>query len=100
MPRREACAPCFQSTVGQASRLLAIMVAAAWANSRASAFIALNSKVRLNRERANRKPEIQVKFLTLQREAWDEPGVLDDGILIGLRDAGFDDLLSVIAGGA
>jgi 2-keto-4-pentenoate hydratase/2-oxohepta-3-ene-1,7-dioic acid hydratase in catechol pathway len=41
-----------------------------------------------------------VQLLTLQREAWDEPGVLDDGYVIGLKGAGFDDLLSVIAGGA
>jgi 2-keto-4-pentenoate hydratase/2-oxohepta-3-ene-1,7-dioic acid hydratase in catechol pathway len=41
-----------------------------------------------------------VQLLTLQREAWDEPGVLDDGYLIGLKGAGFDDLLSVIEGGA
>ena len=39
-------------------------------------------------------------FLTLQREGWDEPGVLYDGEIIGLKGAGFDDLLSVIAGGA
>jgi 2-keto-4-pentenoate hydratase/2-oxohepta-3-ene-1,7-dioic acid hydratase in catechol pathway len=41
-----------------------------------------------------------VQLLTLQRETWDEPGVLDDGYVIGLKGAGFDDLLSVIAGGA
>jgi 2-keto-4-pentenoate hydratase/2-oxohepta-3-ene-1,7-dioic acid hydratase in catechol pathway len=41
-----------------------------------------------------------VQFLTLQRESWDEPGVLYDGEIIGLKGAGFDDLLSVIAGGA
>jgi 2-keto-4-pentenoate hydratase/2-oxohepta-3-ene-1,7-dioic acid hydratase in catechol pathway len=41
-----------------------------------------------------------VQLLTLQREAWDEPGVLNDGYVIGLRGAGFDDLLSVISGGA
>ena len=41
-----------------------------------------------------------MQLLTLQREAWDEPGVLDDGYVIGLKGAGFDDLLSVIAGGA
>ena len=41
-----------------------------------------------------------MQLLTLQREAWDEPGVLYDGYVIGLKGAGFDDLLSVIAGGA
>ncbi len=41
-----------------------------------------------------------MQFLTLQRESWDEPGVLYDGEIIGLKGAGFDDLLSVIAGGA
>ena len=41
-----------------------------------------------------------MQLLTLQREGWDEPGVLDDGHVIGLKGAGFDDLLSVIAGGA
>jgi 2-keto-4-pentenoate hydratase/2-oxohepta-3-ene-1,7-dioic acid hydratase in catechol pathway len=41
-----------------------------------------------------------VQFLTLQREGWDEPGVLSDGYAIGLKGAGFDNLLSVISGGA
>ena len=41
-----------------------------------------------------------MQLLTLQRDAWDEPGVLNDGYVIGLKGAGFDDLLSVIAGGA
>ena len=41
-----------------------------------------------------------MQFLTLQREGWDEPGVLYDGEAIGLKGAGFDDLLSVISGGA
>ena len=40
-----------------------------------------------------------MQFVTLQRESWDEPGVLYDGEIIGLKGAGFDDLLSVIAGG-
>ena len=34
-----------------------------------------------------------MQFLTLQREGWNEPGVLYDGQMIGLKDAGFDDLL-------
>ena len=41
-----------------------------------------------------------MQFLTLQREGWDEPGVLYDGRVTGLKGAGFDDLLSVISGGA
>ena len=41
-----------------------------------------------------------MQFLTLQREGWDEPGVLYDGQAIGLKGAGFDDMLSVIEGGA
>ena len=41
-----------------------------------------------------------MQFLTLQRDGWDEPGVLHGGEAIGLKGAGFDDLLSVIAGGA
>jgi 2-keto-4-pentenoate hydratase/2-oxohepta-3-ene-1,7-dioic acid hydratase in catechol pathway len=41
-----------------------------------------------------------VQFLTLQREGRDEPGVLFDGQVIGLKDAGFDDLLSVVSGGS
>src|ERR1019366_380072 len=43
---------------------------------------------------------IQVQFLTLQHEGWAEPGVLCGGRATGLKDAGFDDLLSVISGGA
>ena len=41
-----------------------------------------------------------MQLLTLQREGWDEPGVLYDGRAIGLKGAGFADLLSVISGGA
>jgi 2-keto-4-pentenoate hydratase/2-oxohepta-3-ene-1,7-dioic acid hydratase in catechol pathway len=41
-----------------------------------------------------------VQFVTLQREGWDEPGVVFDDQVVGLRDAGFPDVLSVIAGGA
>ena len=41
-----------------------------------------------------------MQFLTLQHNSWDEPGVLYDGRTTGLKGAGFDDLLSVIAGGA
>ena len=40
-----------------------------------------------------------MQFLTLQRDGWEEPGVLHGGEAIGLKGAGFDDLLQVIAGG-
>jgi 2-keto-4-pentenoate hydratase/2-oxohepta-3-ene-1,7-dioic acid hydratase in catechol pathway len=55
--------------------------------------------VRLNIQRANFDTEGSVQFLTLQRDGWDEPGVLSGGEAIGLKGAGFDDLLQVIAGG-
>ena len=41
-----------------------------------------------------------MQFLTLQRRGWSEPAVLVDGRSVGLRNAGFADLISVIAGGA
>jgi 2-keto-4-pentenoate hydratase/2-oxohepta-3-ene-1,7-dioic acid hydratase in catechol pathway len=41
-----------------------------------------------------------LRFVTIQRDGYQEPGVLADAELIGLRDAGFPDMLSVIAGGA
>jgi 2-keto-4-pentenoate hydratase/2-oxohepta-3-ene-1,7-dioic acid hydratase in catechol pathway len=41
-----------------------------------------------------------LRFVTIQREGYREPGILADGDLIGLREAGFADLLSIIAGGA
>ncbi len=41
-----------------------------------------------------------MRFVTLQREGYAEPGVLLGGELIGIGGAGFDSLLSVIAGGA
>jgi len=55
--------------------------------------------VRLNIQRGNFGTEASVQFLTLQRDGWDEPGVLSGGEAIGLKGAGFDDLLQVIAGG-
>ena len=55
--------------------------------------------VRLNIQRPNFDSEGSVQFLTLQRDGWDEPGVLSGGEAIGLKGAGFDDLLQVIAGG-
>src|ERR1700724_1379987 len=44
--------------------------------------------------------EVQMKFVTLQRQSGSEPGVVFDDEVIGMRDAGFPDLLSLIAGGA
>lgn len=41
-----------------------------------------------------------MRFVTIQREGYSEPAVLGDGEVIGLRDAGFPDILSVIGGGA
>jgi 2-keto-4-pentenoate hydratase/2-oxohepta-3-ene-1,7-dioic acid hydratase in catechol pathway len=41
-----------------------------------------------------------LRFVTLQREGFQEPGVLADGEVIGLSGAGFPDLMSAIAGGA
>jgi len=41
-----------------------------------------------------------VRFATIQLNGHDQPAVVDGGQLIGLSDAGFPDVLSVIAGGA
>ena len=41
-----------------------------------------------------------MQFLTLQRHGWSEPAVFAEGRTVGLRNAGFPDLLSVIGGGA
>lgn len=41
-----------------------------------------------------------MRFVTFEREGYDEPGVLVDNEVIGLGDAGFDDVISVIAGGS
>ena len=41
-----------------------------------------------------------MRFVTFQREGYTEPGVLIDGQLIGLRNAGFPGMLQVIGGGA
>ena len=41
-----------------------------------------------------------MQFITLEREGRAEPGVLAEGELIGIGGAGFDSVLSVIAGGA
>src|SRR5262249_19330528 len=45
-------------------------------------------------------PETQpLRFVTFQRDGYTEPGVWVDNDIIGLRGAGFDSLISVIAGG-
>jgi 2-keto-4-pentenoate hydratase/2-oxohepta-3-ene-1,7-dioic acid hydratase in catechol pathway len=41
-----------------------------------------------------------LRFLTIQRDRYTEPGVTIDGETLGIRGAGFDDLISLIAGGA
>ena len=41
-----------------------------------------------------------MRFLTIQRDGYTEPGVAVDGQTIGIRGAGFDNILSVISGGA
>ena len=41
-----------------------------------------------------------MRFLTFEREGYSEPGVLSDGQVIGIRGAGFENLIDVIAGGA
>src|ERR1019366_4167842 len=115
-PSASSSAP-VESTLAR-SRLLAIVMAPAWTNPRAMAspiplvpprttatrsFRENCSRafmgVRLNIQRANFDTEGSVQFLTLQRDGWDEPGVLSGGEAIGLKGAGFDDLLQVIAGG-
>src|SRR5215471_15489967 len=40
-----------------------------------------------------------MRFATIEHNGHDEPVVVTDGKLIGLRAAGFADLISVIAGG-
>jgi 2-keto-4-pentenoate hydratase/2-oxohepta-3-ene-1,7-dioic acid hydratase in catechol pathway len=40
-----------------------------------------------------------MRFVTIQREGFTEPGVMFDDQVVGIRGSGFDDLLSVIAGG-
>src|ERR1039457_3184350 len=41
-----------------------------------------------------------MRFVTIHRPTYNEPGVWFDDQVIGLRGAGFDDILSVISGGA
>jgi 2-keto-4-pentenoate hydratase/2-oxohepta-3-ene-1,7-dioic acid hydratase in catechol pathway len=48
---------------------------------------------------AHHTPENRMKFLTRRHSSWDEPCVLSNGIVYGLRPAGFDDLVSIVAGG-
>ncbi len=44
--------------------------------------------------------EFDLRLVTFEREGYDEPGVLVGDEVIGIGDAGFDDVISVIAGGA
>jgi 2-keto-4-pentenoate hydratase/2-oxohepta-3-ene-1,7-dioic acid hydratase in catechol pathway len=41
-----------------------------------------------------------LRFVTIQRDSYSEPGVLIDGTAVGLRGAGFHDLMAVMAGGS
>ena len=41
-----------------------------------------------------------MRFVTFQNDGFVEPGVLSEGRLLGLRRAGFEDLIGVISGGA
>ena len=41
-----------------------------------------------------------MRFVTIERENYSEPGLLAGEEVVGLRRGGFSDLLSVIAGGA
>jgi len=41
-----------------------------------------------------------MRFVTIQRERYTEPGVWFDDQVIGLQDAGFKNVISIIAGGA
>jgi 2-keto-4-pentenoate hydratase/2-oxohepta-3-ene-1,7-dioic acid hydratase in catechol pathway len=41
-----------------------------------------------------------LRFVTIQRAGYHEPGVLLDDEVVGIRGAGFDDVISVISGGA
>ena len=49
---------------------------------------------------ARRQETAQLRFVTIQRPGYTEPGVMMEGQAIGIRGAGFADLVSVIAGGA
>jgi 2-keto-4-pentenoate hydratase/2-oxohepta-3-ene-1,7-dioic acid hydratase in catechol pathway len=41
-----------------------------------------------------------MRFVTIQRTGYTEPGVVLDGEVIGIRGAGFDEITSVLGGGA
>jgi 2-keto-4-pentenoate hydratase/2-oxohepta-3-ene-1,7-dioic acid hydratase in catechol pathway len=40
-----------------------------------------------------------LRYVTIQRDSYAEPGLIANGTALGLRGAGFDDLISVMAGG-
>src|SRR6185437_16523575 len=41
-----------------------------------------------------------LRFVTLERLGYPEPGLIAEGRVIGLRGAGFKDMISIAAGGA
>jgi 2-keto-4-pentenoate hydratase/2-oxohepta-3-ene-1,7-dioic acid hydratase in catechol pathway len=41
-----------------------------------------------------------LRFVTLKREMYSEPAIVSQGAVVGLRDAGFHDLIAVMNGGA
>src|SRR4051794_37719335 len=41
-----------------------------------------------------------MRFVTFQRHDYSEPGVLRGDEIVSLRGAGFDDVLSIVAGGS
>jgi len=43
--------------------------------------------------------DTELRFVTVQRQGYTEPGVMFDDQVIGIRGAGFADLIAVIAGG-
>src|SRR5215813_7832648 len=100
------------------SRLLAIVMAPACANPRAMAcpmplvppnttatrFLREKSsrafiRVKLKYTRRSQTTETQVQFVSLQREGYVEPAVIADEAVVGLRKAGFEDMISLITGG-
>jgi 2-keto-4-pentenoate hydratase/2-oxohepta-3-ene-1,7-dioic acid hydratase in catechol pathway len=42
----------------------------------------------------------RLRFVTLKRETFSEPGIVAEGVAVGLRGAGFHDLISLVAGGS
>src|SRR4051812_41943270 len=40
-----------------------------------------------------------MQFVTLQKDGYTEPAVISDGAIVSLRGAGFENMISLIAGG-